>query len=311
MKQLNDLKRTIFEWRKVESKYNDLISLSELLKEEPDSSLENELSKELSSLKNEIENLEIQTLFSEEYDNHNAILSIHPGAGGTESQDWAQMLFRMYSRWAEQKGYKLETVDLLPGEEAGLKSVTFMISGNYAYGSLKSEKGVHRLVRISPFDANKRRHTSFASVDVIPEIEDVEIEIKSDDLKIDTFRSSGPGGQHMQKTESAIRITHIPTGIIAQCENERSQFQNKVTAMKVLRARIFERMQEENADKMEKLTGQKKEITWGSQIRSYVFQPYTIIKDHRTGIEVGNIQAVMDGEIDVFIRGYLHDKFEK
>jgi len=233
-------------------------------------------------------------------------MSIHPGAGGTESQDWAQILMRMYIRWAERKGYKVEIVDLLPGEEAGIKSVTITVSGLYAYGYLKAEAGIHRLVRISPFDANRRRHTSFAAVLVYPEIdEDIEIDIKEDELRIDTFRASGAGGQHVNKTSSAVRITHIPTGIVVTCQNERSQHKNRAIAMKILRARLYALKKKEQDQKLEEMIGEKKEIAWGNQIRSYTLHPYRLIKDHRTGYETGNVEAVLDGELDEFIRQYL------
>lgn len=236
-------------------------------------------------------------------------MTIHPGAGGTESQDWAQMLTRMYIRWAEQKGYQVETLDLLPGEEAGIKSVTFSVKGPYAYGYLRAETGIHRLVRISPFDANKRRHTSFASIYVSPEIEDdPDVVINDKEIRIDTYRASSAGGQHVNKTSSAIRIVHLPTGIVVQCQNERSQLQNKAVAMSVLKSRLYELQQEQKQEAMAKLTGEKKEIGWGHQIRSYVFQPYQMVKDHRTGIEKGNVAAVMDGEIESFMEGYLKQK---
>jgi peptide chain release factor 2 len=241
-----------------------------------------------------------------ENDTLNAIVSIHPGAGGTEAQDWAEMLMRMYTRWVERKGFKMEVLDYQPGEEAGVKSVTFTVSGEFAYGYLKAEVGVHRLVRISPFDANKRRHTSFVSVFVYPEIEDdVEVEINESDLRVDTYRASGAGGQHINKTDSAIRITHNPTGIVVQCQNERSQHKNRATAMKLLRARLYELKLREQEEKMEEFSKDKREIAWGSQIRSYVLQPYRLIKDHRTGIEAGNIDPVLDGDIDRFIEGFL------
>jgi peptide chain release factor 2 len=239
-------------------------------------------------------------------DRCNAIMTINPGAGGTESQDWAQILMRMYMRWAEANGYKVEIAELLPGEEAGIKSATLTISGAYAYGYLKGEAGVHRLVRISPFDANKRRHTSFAAILVYPEIsEDIDIEIRDDDLKIDTFRASGAGGQHVNKTDSAVRLTHIPSGIVVSCQNERSQHKNKAMALKILKARLYAIRQKEQEEKMEEFIGEKKEIAWGSQIRSYTLQPYQLIKDHRTGYETGNVNAVLDGRIDDFIREYL------
>lgn len=254
----------------------------------------------------ELDDIELKSTLSLKEDRNNAILTVNPGAGGTESQDWAQILMRMYMRWAEQKGFKLEVVDLLPGEEAGIKSVTLTISGQYAYGYLKSEAGVHRLVRISPFDANKRRHTSFAAVMVYPEItEDIEIEVNEDDLRIDTFRASGAGGQHVNKTDSAIRITHIPTGIVTSCQNERSQHRNKDTAMKILKARLYDIKKQEQDEKLDGFIGEKKEIAWGSQIRSYTLQPYQLIKDHRSGYETGNVNAVLDGGLDEFINQYL------
>ncbi len=253
-----------------------------------------------------ITSAEVQRMLSGEHDRLNAIVSIHPGAGGTEAQDWAAILLRMYLRWAELKGYSTETVDYLPGEEAGLKSVTFTVDGEYAYGYLRAEVGVHRLVRISPFDANKRRHTSFASVFVYPELEDdAEVEVNEADLRVDTFRASGAGGQHVNKTDSAIRITHNPTGIVVQCQNERSQHKNRAMAMKLLRARLYELKLKEQEERMQVYHKEKRDIAWGSQIRSYVMQPYRLVKDHRTGIEVGNVDAVLDGQIDGFIEGYL------
>lgn len=259
-----------------------------------------------------MEDVELKSTLSLGEDKYNAIMTVHPGAGGTESQDWAQILMRMYIRWAERKGFKVEIVDLLSGEEAGIKSATLTISGPYAYGYLKCEAGVHRLVRISPFDANKRRHTSFAAILVYPEIsEDIEIEVKEDDLRIDTFRASGAGGQHVNKTSSAVRITHIPTGIVISCQNERSQFKNKATAMKILKARLYTMKKKEQEEKIEGFIGEKKDIAWGSQIRSYTLQPYQLIKDHRTGFEAGNVNAVLDGAIDGFIKEYLLYKKEK
>ena len=263
----------------------------------------------MGELKKELSAFELALLLSDPYDKNNAILELHPGAGGTESQDFAQLLLRMYTRWAERSGYKVETLDFLPGEEAGVKSVTLLIKGHNAYGYLKAEKGVHRLVRISPFDSSGRRHTSFVSADVMPEItDDVEIEIKSDDLKIDTYRSSGAGGQHVNTTDSAVRITHLPTGIIVTCQSERSQIKNRERAMKILRARLYQHMMEERQKEMAALKGEQTEIGWGNQIRSYVFHPYSMVKDHRTQIEVGNVQAVMDGEIDEFIEAYLRQQ---
>ncbi len=289
----------------------DLEAISELLQEEDDRELQDEYRRREEQLLREISLFEIELLFSREFDFNNAIVSIHPGAGGTESQDWAEMLLRMYTRWAESRGFSVETVDLQPGNEAGIKSVTFIVKGDYAYGYLRGETGVHRLVRISPFDAAHRRHTSFASVEVIPEIaEEIEIEIRPEDIKIDTFRASGAGGQYVNKTDSAVRITHIPTGIVVQCQNERSQYSNKLTAMKVLKARLYQLKEKERREQVSSLAGEKREIAWGSQIRSYVFYPYQMIKDHRTGIEVSNVKAVMDGEIDVFIEGYLRSAME-
>lgn len=283
--------------------------MNELALSENDQHLGNEVEQEIKKLGQKAEEIEIQSWFSGEFDSHNAIISLHPGAGGTESQDWAEMLLRMYLRWAERRGFKTEINELTPGEEAGIKSVTFTLSGKYAFGLLEAEKGVHRLVRISPFDASKRRHTSFASVDVIPAVEDeIEIVIDPKDLKVETYRASGPGGQHVNVTDSAVRITHLPTAITAQCQNERSQLRNRETAMKILRARIFEREREKHQEELMALRGEKKEIAWGSQIRSYVFHPYNMVKDHRTSLETGNVQAVMDGEIDEFIIEYLRKK---
>lgn len=280
--------------------------LAELASEEEDDSVLGEIGSGVASLSRDLEKLQLQTLLSGEYDRNGAILSIHPGAGGTESQDWAQMLLRMYSRYAEQSGYEVTVLDLLPGDEAGIKSVTLEILGEYAYGYLRAEKGVHRLVRISPFDSNARRHTSFASVDVMPAIQDDgEIEIDPVDLRIDTYRSGGAGGQHVNKTDSAVRITHLPTGIVVQCQNERSQHSNRLTAMKILRAKLAEHRQAEHEAKLGELRGDVQEIAWGSQIRSYVFHPYNMVKDHRTQVEVGNVSAVMDGEISTFIEAYL------
>jgi peptide chain release factor 2 len=280
--------------------------LAELAAEEEDESVLEEIESGISSLTREVEKLELQLLLSGEYDKNGAILSIHPGAGGTESQDWAEMLLRMYTRYAEQAGYRVELLDLLPGDEAGIKSATLEVTGDYAYGYLGAERGVHRLVRISPFDANARRHTSFASVDVMPAINDEgEIEIDPSDLRIDTYRSGGAGGQHVNKTESAVRITHVPTGIVVQCQNERSQQSNRLTAMKILRAKLAARKQEEQREKLGELRGDVQEIAWGSQIRSYVFHPYNMVKDHRTGVETGNIAAVMDGDLTQFIEAYL------
>jgi len=305
--QLNHLKSTVETWAKLKKKEEELSGLLALMEEE-DPHLIEDILKDSRLLKIELENLELTTLLNGPYDRNPAIFSIHSGAGGVEACDWTGMLLRMYLRWTEKKGFKTEIVDMLPGQEAGIKSVTLIASGDYAYGYLKGEKGVHRLVRISPFDANKRRHTSFASVDVIPEVEDVEIEIKDEDLKVETFRSSGPGGQHMQKTSSAVRITHIPTNINASCESERSQFRNKEKAMKVLKSRLFELAQKKKEEEIKKLRGEKEQIAWGSQIRSYVLEPYQMIKDLRTDIQTGNVHAILDGDLDMFIEGYLRNK---
>lgn len=305
LKEKADLEGSIKNFYLLEQRVKDLELMIELSEEE-EGVLLHEIEKGLRGLKDEIQKIEIETLLSGEMDSHNAIVTIHPGAGGTESQDWAQMLMRMYLRWTERHGFKAKILDMLFGEEAGIKSVTFMITGEYAYGYLKAEAGIHRLVRISPFDAGRRRHTSFASIFVYPEIEeDIEIDIKDDDLRIETFRASGAGGQHVNKTSSAVRITHIPTGIVVQCQNERSQHRNKATAMKVLRARLYEIKRQEQDRRMEEVVSQKKEIAWGSQIRSYILQPYQMVKDHRTNLEIGNVNAVLDGDIDQFIDAYL------
>lgn len=303
------MKGTVEEFEALQKNWEDLVALIELGLESNDQEILGEIAREAEKFKKDFEKKRIRTLLRDKYDKNNAILSLHAGAGGTEAQDWVQMLFRMYTRWAEDKGYKVKVMDILPGEEAGIKSVTALVEGPYAYGYLKAEQGVHRLVRISPFDAAGRRHTSFASVDVIPEIDDdIEIEIKPEDLKIDTFRAGGAGGQYVNKTESAVRITHIPTGIVVSCQNERSQQSNKNAALKILKAKLFNLYMEEQQKKINELRGEQKEIAWGNQIRSYVFQPYRLVKDHRTGVEVGNVEAVMDGEIDVFINTYLKMK---
>jgi len=277
-----------------------------LSEEEDGASLLENVGSEIQELESELDNMELKSTLSQTEDKCNAIMTIHPGAGGTESQDWAQILMRMYMRWAERAGYKIGIVELLPGEEAGVKSATLTISGEYAFGYLKGEAGVHRLVRISPFDANKRRHTSFAAILIYPEVtEDIEIEINDDDLKIDTYRASGAGGQHVNKTDSAVRITHGPSGIVVSCQNERSQHKNKAVAMKILKARLYSLEKKAQDEKMDEFIGEKKDIAWGSQIRSYTLQPYQLIKDHRTGHETGNVNAVLDGRIDDFMKEYL------
>ncbi len=286
----------------------DLKAVSELLElaEPDDSDILNQLDSELNDLERRIEKLEIKLLLSGPHDAANAFLSIHAGAGGTESCDWSGMLYRMYERWAQTNGYQVEPVDFLAGEDAGVKSVTIHIKGELAYGWLKGENGVHRLVRISPFDSNKRRHTSFASVEVIPDIEqDIDIEIKDDDLRVDVYRSSGPGGQGVNTTDSAVRITHLPTNIVVQCQNERSQIKNRAMAMKMLKAKLYELELEQRQAEADKHNQQKRKIEWGSQIRSYVMHPYTLVKDHRDGVETGNVQAVMNGELDEFLEGFL------
>ncbi len=297
-------------------KIGAIVEDSEVLLELADEARDNAAAKEAEDKLNEareaIKTAEVRRMLGGETDRLNAIVSIHPGAGGTEAQDWASILLRMYLRWAELRNYTTETVDYQPGEEAGVKSVTFTVSGEYAYGYLKAEVGVHRLVRISPFDANKRRHTSFASVFVYPEIEDdIEVEINEADLKVDTFRASGAGGQHVNKTDSAVRITHMPTGIVVQCQNERSQHKNRATAMKLLRARLYEQKLKEQEEKMQEYHKEKRDIAWGSQIRSYVMQPYRLVKDHRTGAETGNVDSVLDGGLDLFIDAYLLKLSEK
>ena len=288
------------------SRADDIEVLMELSEEADDEDSIQEIKSEFDALKADLETLRLQTLLTGEYDNCNCILSLHAGAGGTEAQDWTQMLYRMYTRFAERMGFQVKLLDLLDGDEAGIKSVTFEVSGDYAYGYLKSERGVHRLVRISPFDANARRHTSFASLDVSPIIEDdSEIEIRPEDLRIDTYRASGAGGQHVNRTDSAVRITHLPTGIVVQCQNERSQVQNKEMCFIWLRARLAELKEQQRQEQMGEIKGELKKIEWGSQIRSYVFQPYTMVKDHRTGFEAGDVNAVMDGKLEDFVTAYL------
>ncbi|AGT33453.1 peptide chain release factor 2 [Geobacillus genomosp. 3] len=309
--EANVLKDLVGQFESLQERFENLEVTYELLKEEPDDELQNELVAEAKQLTKDFSEFELQLLLNEPYDKNNAILELHPGAGGTESQDWASMLLRMYTRWAEKKGFKVETLDYLPGEEAGVKSVTLLIKGHNAYGYLKAEKGVHRLVRISPFDASGRRHTSFVSCEVVPEMDDnIEIEIRPEELKIDTYRSSGAGGQHVNTTDSAVRITHVPTGIVVTCQSERSQIKNREKAMNMLKAKLYQKKLEEQQAELAELRGEQKEIGWGSQIRSYVFHPYSLVKDHRTNVEVGNVQAVMDGEIDVFIDAYLRAKLK-
>lgn len=306
MRESKGLKDIVETMDALSSQYNDILELIELGYEDNDPAIIPDIEEELASFKETFENIRISTLLSGEYDRNNAILKLNAGAGGTESCDWCSMLYRMYTRWAERKGYSLEVIDYLDGDEAGIKSVTFQINGENAYGYLKSEKGVHRLVRISPFNAQGKRQTSFVSLDVMPDIEeDVDVEVKDEDIRIDTYRSSGAGGQHINKTSSAIRITHFPTGIVVTCQNERSQFQNKDKAMQMLKAKLYLLKQEENAEKLSDIRGDVKEIGWGNQIRSYVMQPYTMVKDHRTNEESGNVDAVMDGAIDPFINAYL------
>lgn len=306
LKRITDLKNKLNNFKKINSGLENLKDMNELLQQEPDEELVKELLNNTIYTEKEIDKLEITILLSGNYDMNNAIVTIHPGAGGTEAQDWAQMLYRMYSRWATDNGYEIKELDYLDGEEAGIKSVTFLVSGSYAYGYLKGEMGVHRLVRISPFDAGGRRHTSFASVEVLPEIaEDIEVYINPDDLRIDTYRASGAGGQHVNKTSSAIRITHIPTNIVVACQSERSQIQNRETAMKMLKSKLINLKEREQKEKIEDLKGIQMDIAWGSQIRSYVFCPYTLVKDHRTNYEVGNVQAVMDGDLNEFMDAYL------
>ena len=304
--ELADLKGGVDTYNALVAKTDDLMTLWEMGMEEKDEGVEADVKAEYEALKNDLRSLELELLLSGEYDANNAYLELHAGAGGTEAQDWTQMLLRMYGRWAERHGFSVETLDLQPGDEAGVKSVMLFVKGHNAYGYLKSEKGVHRLVRISPFDSNARRHTSFSACDVMPEMEDAkEVEIDMDDVRVDTYRSSGAGGQHINKTSSAVRMTHMPTGIVVQCQNERSQIQNREVCLRMLRAKLFELEEKKKEEERAKLEGVQQKIEWGSQIRSYVFQPYTMVKDHRTGEETGNVQAVMDGEIDPFIESFL------
>ena len=306
VQHLGKCKDKLQSYETLKSDYDDTMALIEIADEEEDASLLDEVKESVDRIIKGIEDMRLGTLITGEYDANNAILTFHAGAGGTEAQDWVSMLYRMYLHWADRHGFKSKTIDFLDGEEAGLKSATVVIEGENAYGYLKSEKGVHRLVRVSPFDASGRRHTSFASLEVMPEIsDDIEVDIRPEDLKIDVYRSSGAGGQHINKTSSAVRITHIPTGIVTACQTERSQFQNKDTAMKMLKSKLIEIKEREHLEKIEDIKGDQKEIAWGSQIRSYVFMPYTLVKDHRTGFETGNVNAVMDGDIDGFINAFL------
>ncbi len=307
----NGLKDLVNEYKELQESQENLEVTLELVREEQDEELQKELETELEELVTRLNNYELQLLLSEEYDKNNAILELHPGAGGTESQDWGSMLLRMYTRWGEKKGFKVETLDYLAGDEAGIKSVTLAIKGHNAYGYLKAEKGVHRLVRISPFDSSGRRHTSFVSCEVMPEFnEEIEIDIRTEDLKVDTYRASGAGGQHINTTDSAVRITHLPTNVIVTCQNERSQIKNREQAMKMLKAKLYQKRIEEQEQELLEIRGEQKEIGWGSQIRSYVFHPYSMVKDHRTNTESGNVQGVMDGDIDPFINAYLRSRIQ-
>lgn len=307
--ETNALKEQVNQLSNLNESYENLDLTYELVKEENDQELLAELEEEITILSQKMNDFELQLLLSEEYDSKNAILELHPGAGGTESQDWGSMLLRMYTRWGEKRGFKVETLDYLPGDEAGIKSVTLIFKGHNAYGYLKAEKGVHRLVRISPFDSSGRRHTSFVSCEVMPEFDEtINIEIRTEDLKVDTYRASGAGGQHINTTDSAVRITHIPTNTVVTCQNERSQIKNKAQAMNMLKAKLYQREIEQQQADLDEIRGEQKEIGWGSQIRSYVFHPYSMVKDHRTSAETGNLGAVMDGDIDMFIDAYLRSK---
>lgn len=306
LKEMNGLKDWTQRWDSLFERIDDVKAMSEMAEEEGDTSILDDVAEELNTVESDLEDLEFMRMLGGTDDSKNALVTIHPGAGGTESQDWAEMLFRMYLRYAQRCGFETQIMDQQSGDEAGIKSATIEVKGQHAYGYLKAEAGVHRLVRISPFDANKRRHTSFASVFVYPEVDDnIEIEINPTDLRIDTYRASGAGGQHVNKTSSAVRITHIPTNIVVQCQNERSQFQNKANAMKMLMARLYQRQKEEENKKLAAMEQNKKEISWGSQIRSYVFHPYNMVKDHRTSVETSNVQDVMDGNLSAFVRAYL------
>ncbi|WP_100332332.1 peptide chain release factor 2 [Bacillus xiapuensis] len=305
----NSLKEIVNGYNELVETQENLDVTHELVKEEADAELQAELEKELEEFSKKINDFELQLLLNEPHDKNNAILELHPGAGGTESQDWGSMLLRMYTRWGEKQGFKVETLDYLPGDEAGIKSVTLLFKGHNAYGYLKAEKGVHRLVRISPFDSSGRRHTSFVSCEVTPEFnEDIEIDIRTEDIKIDTYRASGAGGQHVNTTDSAVRITHLPTNVVVTCQSERSQIKNREQAMKMLKAKLYQKKLEEKEAELAEIRGEQKDIGWGSQIRSYVFHPYSMVKDHRTNEETGNVQAVMDGEITPFINAYLRSR---
>ncbi|ANF98475.1 peptide chain release factor 2 [Paenibacillus bovis] len=309
--EMNAVKGSVDQYNKLQQEYDDISLMVELADEENDEDLAKEVTSGVQALVKKLEEFELQLLLNEPYDKLNAILELHPGAGGTESQDWGSMLLRMYTRWAEKSGFKVEVMDYLPGDEAGIKSVTLLIKGYNAYGYLKAEKGVHRLVRISPFDSSGRRHTSFVSCDVVPEItNDAEIEIRTEDLKVDTYRASGAGGQHINTTDSAVRITHLPSGVVVSCQTERSQIKNRERAMTMLRSKLYERKIEEERKQLDEIRGEQSEIAWGSQIRSYVFHPYSMVKDHRTQVETGNIGAVMDGDLDPFIDGYLRSQLK-
>lgn len=309
--EANALKSSVEKFKALEADADEINVMLELAREENDDELFAEAANSVKTLLEQMNTFELELLLREPYDKNNAILELHPGAGGTESQDWASMLLRMYTRWAEARGFKVETLDYLPGDEAGVKSVTLLIKGHNAYGYLKAEKGVHRLVRISPFDASGRRHTSFVSCHVMPELDgDIDIDIRTEDLKIDTYRSSGAGGQHVNTTDSAVRITHLPSGIVVTCQSERSQIKNRERAMKILKARLYEKQLEEQREALDEIKGEQREIAWGSQIRSYVFHPYSMVKDHRTNVEAGNVQAVMDGELDPFIDAYLRTQLK-
>ncbi|MCC3379501.1 peptide chain release factor 2 [Paenibacillus farraposensis] len=309
--EMNAVKSSVDSYEQLRQEYEDAGMMAELADEEGDEALAGEIENSVRALMSKLQEFELQLLLNQPYDKLNAILELHPGAGGTESQDWGQMLLRMYTRWADKRGFKVETLDYLAGDEAGIKSVTLLIKGYNAYGYLKAEKGVHRLVRISPFDSSGRRHTSFVSCDVVPEIaDDVDIEIRTEDLKIDTYRASGAGGQHINTTDSAVRITHLPTGIVVTCQNERSQIKNRERAMTMLRSKLYERKIEEQQQQLDEIRGEQSDIAWGSQIRSYVFHPYSMVKDHRTSVETGNVGAVMDGDLDPFIDGYLRGQIK-